>query len=86
MLLSGAYAPLVPEGKILVDGVLTSCYAESYHDMAHIAMIPMQTLSAMLKWIFGDDAGYPVYVSTARQVGILLPNGNWLLIIDLILT
>ena len=77
MLLLGAYVPLVSEGKILVDGVLASCYADIHHDVAHFTMIPMQKLSAMMEWIFGDDAGFPVYVSTARQIGMcLLPNGN----------
>ena len=77
MFLLGAYVPLVPEGKILVDGVLASCYAQSYHDVTHFTMAPMQKLSAMLEWILGDDAGFPVYVSSARQMGMLLsPNGN----------
>ena len=77
MFLLGAYVPLVSEGKILVDGVVASCYADIHHDVAHFTMIPMHKLSAMMEWIFGDDAGFPVYVSTARQMGmLLLPNGN----------
>ena len=77
MFLLGAYVPLVSEGKILVDGVLASCYADIHHDVAHFTMIPMQKLSAMMEWIFGDDAGFPVYVSTARKMGmLLLPTGN----------
>ena len=42
---SGAYVPLVPEGKIVVDGVLASCHASADHDVAHLIMVPMQRLS-----------------------------------------
>ena len=34
--------PLTMEGNIIVDGVLASCYASFDHDLAHIAMAPMQ--------------------------------------------
>ena len=60
------------EGKIIVDGVLTSCYADSNHDLAHLAMIPMQRFSEVLSWIFGEDTGFPVFVSTARLLGVIL--------------
>ena len=43
-------------------------------------MQSMQIFPALLEWIFGKDTGYPVYVSTLRQLGIiLLPNNfiNW---------
>ena len=77
MFLAGAYAPLVPEGKILVDGVLASCYADVHQDVAHLTMTPMQKMSAMLGWVFGDEAGFPISVKTTQQVGMLLvPNGN----------
>ena len=75
MFISGAYVPLVPEGKIMVDGVLASCYADINHDVAHFTMKPMQLYPAVMRWIFGDDAGFSVYVRTARQVGMfLVPN------------
>ena len=61
----------------MVDGVLASCYADFNHDVAHLTVIPMQSFQAVLEWIFGDDAGFPVYVSTARQLGMLLvPSHN----------
>ena len=72
----GAYVPLTKEGKIIVDGVLASCYANFHHDLAHLTMLPMQQLSEVLEWIIGNDTGYPVYVSTAGVIGrFILPNG-----------
>ena len=56
----------------MVDGVLASCYADFDHDMAHLTMTPMHSLSAVMEWIFGEDTGYPVYVSTLRRLGMLL--------------
>ena len=74
----GAYVPLTKEGKIVVDGVLASCYPGTHHDLAHLTMTPMQRFSAMLEWMFGEDTGFPVYVSAARQLGImLLPDGQF---------
>ena len=72
----GAYIPLTLEGKIIVDGVLASCYADFQQDLAHIAMKPMQQFSKVMEWILGNDTGFPVYVSIARELGILmLPDG-----------
>ena len=75
----GAYVPLTKEGNIIVDGVLTSCYADFHHDLAHLVMAPMQVFALALEWIFGDDTGFPIYVNIARELGILLlPDGhNW---------
>ena len=56
----------------MVDGVLASCYADLHHDLAHLTMTPMHSLSAVMEWIFGEDTGYPVYVSTLSQLGMLL--------------
>ena len=60
------------EGKIIVDGVLASCHAGSNHDLAHVAMIPMQRFSKFMEWIFGDDTGFPVYVSIVRELGLMM--------------
>ena len=68
----GAYVALTTEGKIIVDGVLASCYADFYHDLADLTMAPMQRLPAVLEWIIGDDAGFPAYVSTLRKLGMML--------------
>ena len=75
----GAYVPLTAEGNIIVDGVLTSCYADFDHDLALFTMAPMQRFANALNWIFGDDTGFPIYVNIARELGILLmPDGhNW---------
>ena len=71
--------PLTAEGKIIVDGVLTSCYADIDHDVVHSTMAPMKRFSDALEWLFGNDNGFPIYVYIARELGILLlPDGhNW---------
>ena len=53
----------------MVDGVMASCYAGFDHDLAHFTMSPMQYFSEVLEWIFGNESGYPVYVSTTRMIG-----------------
>ena len=74
---TGAYFPLTTNSMLMVNGVLVSCYADFHHDVAHLAMIPMKVISPVLEWVFGDDAGFPVYVSTARKLGMmLLPDEN----------
>ena len=60
----------------MVDGILASCYADFHHDLAHFTMTPLQRFSEVIELIFGDESGFPVFVSTARELGIfLLPNG-----------
>ena len=59
----------------MVDGMLTSCYADCDHDLAHVMVTPMQKFAEAMQWIFGTDLGFPVYVGTARQLGqLLLPD------------
>ena len=41
--ISGAYVPLTKEGKIIVDGVLASCYPSINHYMSHFGLI-------LIKW------------------------------------
>ena len=72
ILFAGAYVPLIAEGKIIVDGVLASCYADFHHDLAHLTMAPMQKFPEFIEWLFGEDIGYPVYVSTLRKMGMML--------------
>ena len=47
---------------IVVDGVLTSCYASINHDMAHIAMSPIRWFPKVMDLIFGEKNGYTAYV------------------------
>ena len=67
----GAFMPLTMEGNIMVDGILSSCYASFDHDLAHFAMIPMQWFPQMIKWIFGEDNGSPIYVNIVKGLGRL---------------
>ena len=54
--------------KIMVDKVLASCFADFHHELAYSVMIPMQTFSELKEMIFGNEAGFPVYVSTADSL------------------
>ena len=74
----GAYVPLTIEGKIIVDKILASCYADFTHDLAHLTITPLQSFSEIMEWIFGNELGFPVYVYTARELGkLILPNGQF---------
>ena len=62
----------------MVDGMLTSCYADFDHDLANLMTTPMQKVAEIMEWIFGTDFGFPVYVGTARQLGqLMLPDGQY---------
>ena len=74
----GAFVPLTEEGSLIVDGVLASCYADFPQFLAHLVMTPMQRHSRVMEWIFGDETGFPVFVDTAMNFGILmLPDGQY---------
>ena len=63
-------------GKIVVDGVLASCYATVDHDLGHIAMAPMRWFPGMMGWIFGDDDGFSVYARIGQNLkSVILPEG-----------
>ena len=65
------------EGNIVLDGVLASCYGSFDHDLAHVAMKPIQWFPDVMEWIFGLDEISPVYVSLAEYVGTnLLPHSQ----------
>ena len=67
--------PLTSTGNIIVDGVLTSCYASLDHDLAHISMKPMQWSPNIIQWIFGEENGFPTFITTAEELGKwLMPN------------
>ena len=57
------------EGNIIVDGVLSSCYASSDHDLVHIAMKPFQWFPRITEWIFGKDKGTLIYVHVLENLG-----------------
>ena len=68
-LLPGAFVPLTSEGNIIVDGVLTSCYASFDHDLAHIAMIPVHWFSDVIQLVFGEDVNISAYVMIVKEIG-----------------
>ena len=70
MCFTGAYNPLTIEGKIIVDGILASCYAEFPDpDLAHIGMTPMRLMSEMVQWVFGEDHELPIYAKITTDFG-----------------
>ena len=44
----------------MVDGILAFNYANVDHDVAEIAVLPMQWLPQIMTWIFGQNIGYEV--------------------------
>ncbi|XP_070550385.1 sonic hedgehog protein-like [Ptychodera flava] len=83
----GVYAPLTVDGRIVVDGTLTSCYAMVDHDLAHFAFAPLRLLHRISTtlWYFMaqfQSEGvhwYPklVYTLTAGYLdqSLIHPNG-----------
>ena len=61
--------PLTVEGKIMVDGILASCYASTNHDSAHMAMISIRWFPRIVDWIFGEENGSSVFGKIAKQFG-----------------
>ena len=53
-------------GKIIVDGILASCYASSGHDVAHFVMAPIHWFPEMMNWTFGKEDGSPAYVNILK--------------------
>ena len=60
------------DGKIVVDGILASCYASFDHDVAHIGMIPIRWFPEILHWLFGEKNGPQGYVNFAKDIGRFL--------------
>lgn len=44
----GAYVPLTTAGTLLVDGVLVSCYTNTHHWLAHLALTPLRWFPSLL--------------------------------------
>ena len=60
------------EGRIVVDGVLASCYASTYHDLAYISMIPLQSFPKVMEWIFGNENEDLVYAKLVENFGTMV--------------
>ena len=67
--MEGAFVPLTLEGNMVVDGVLASCYASCDHDLAHIAMLPLQLFPTKVGWIFGEDDTFSTFVDIVNDLG-----------------
>ena len=53
----------------MVNGVLASCYASFDHDVAHIAMTPVQWFSDVIQLVFGENVNISSYVMIAKEIG-----------------
>ena len=67
--LLGALTPLTMEGSFVVDGVLTSCYAFSDHDLVHIGMMPIRWYPKVIEWLFGVEDGFSGFAKIAEILG-----------------
>ena len=56
------------DGNIVVDGILTSCYASYDHDLAHIGMTPLRLFPVIMNWMFGFENGFPAYIKIAESL------------------
>ena len=71
--------PLTEEGQIMISGILASCYASFNHDLAHIAMVPMQWYPEAAEWSLGVQNGSPGYVDVIKELGrLMLPIGSFI--------
>ena len=56
------------EGKIVVDGILASCYASVNHDLAHLAMAPIKWFPGTVQWVFGEDDGFSAFAKITEYL------------------
>ena len=62
------------EGRIVVDGVLASCYASIGHDIGHIGVMPLRWFPNITQLLFGGSEFYVEFASTLGKG--LLPFGQ----------
>ena len=68
----GAFVPLTRSGTLLVDNVLTSCYASFPHGISHAVMAPLRWFPQLAE-LTPEDGVHP-YVDLLKKIGrALLP-------------
>ena len=76
---TGAFTPVTMDGHMVVNGILTSCYAFPDHHLAHIVMAPIRYFPEIIMCLFGEDINSPVYVKTIENMGRwMLPFTEWM--------
>ena len=68
-IITGAFIPLTMEGRIVVDGVLASCYPFGNHDLAHISMMPIRWFPKVMEWFFVMEDGLTSFAKVAEKLG-----------------
>ena len=69
---------MTTDGNIIVDGILSSCYASSDNMLADIGMAPFRWFPQVVEWIFGDDNGFLAYAKTQIELGELVLHQGYL--------
>lgn len=66
---TGYYSPLTEPGTIVVDGLLTSCFASFPHELANMVLYPVR------KWpsvFLGTDGGPGTYIKLVKTLGTFM--------------
>ena len=65
------------EGNIVVNRVVSSCYATINHDLAHIGMTPVIWVPDIVQWIFGEEDGLSAFAKTIEYMKkSMVPSGH----------
>ena len=43
-------------------------FADFPHDLVHLTIKPMQKFAKVIRWIYGNEFGFPLHVGTARSI------------------
>ena len=66
------YVPLMMEGRIVVDGVLASCYPTVDDDLSHIGTAPIHWFPEIINWLFGENNENPGFVDVLVDLRTLV--------------
>ena len=54
---------------MVIDETLVSCFPSADHDLAHIAMTPVQWFPNIIEWIYGEINGFSGFVAIIEDLG-----------------
>merc|ERR1719402_485749 len=70
--LEGAYVPVTDHGTLLVDGVYSSCYTNTRHSLAHLALAPARWMPSLFLLTNKEEEGESGIASLAKLTGYYL--------------